>query len=122
MKDIAKDMQTSVSGVSRCLALYPQGKPLALPRVLSFDKFKGNANGERFQWILTAPEERHILDILPGRRVSTIQSYLRSCSNRQGVQYVVMNMNQGYRDITKTFFAQAKIVRPLSCGALLHTM
>ena len=68
MKDIAKDMQTSVSGVSRCLALYPQGKPLALPRVLSFDKFKGNANGERFQWILTAPEERHILDILPDRR------------------------------------------------------
>ena len=41
---------------------------LALPRVLSFDKSKGNANGERFQWILTAPEERHILDILPDRR------------------------------------------------------
>ena len=110
MKDIARDTRTSVSGVARCLALYPQGKPSELPRVLSFDEFKGNANGERFQCILTAPEERRILDILPDRRGSTIQSYLRSFSNRQDVQYVVMDMNQGYRDIARAFFPQAKIV------------
>ena len=110
MKDIARDTRTSVSGVARCLALYPQGKPKELPRVLSFDEFKGNANGERFQCILTAPEERRILDILPDRRGSTIQSYLRSFSNRQDVQYVVMDMNQGYRDIARAFFPQAKIV------------
>ena len=110
MKDIARDTRTSVSGVARCLALYPQGKPRVLPRVLSFDDFKGNANGERFQCILTAPEERRILDILPDRRGSTIQSYLRSFSNRQDVQYVVMDMNQGYRDIARAFFPQAKIV------------
>ena len=110
MKDIARDTRTSVSGVARCLALYPQGKPKELPRVLSFDEFKGNANGERFQCILTAPEERRILDILPDRKGSTIQSYLRSFSNRQDVQYVVMDMNQGYRDIARAFFPQAKIV------------
>ena len=110
MKDIARDTRTSVSGVARCLALYPQGKPRELPRVLSFDEFKGNANGERFQCILTAPEERRILDILPDRRGSTIQSYLHSFSNRQDVQYVVMDMNQGYRDIARAFFPQAKIV------------
>ena len=110
MKDIARDTKTSVSGVSRCLALFPQGKPAKLPKVLSFDQFKGNANGERFQCILTAPEERRILDILPDRKVSTIQSYLRSFSNRAEVQYVVMDMNQGYRDIAKTFFPNAKIV------------
>ncbi len=110
MKDIARDTRTSVSGVARCLALYPQGKPRELPRVLSFDEFKGNANGERFQCILTAPEERRILDILPDRRGSTIQAYLRSFSNRQDVQYVVMDMNQGYRDIARAFFPQAKIV------------
>ena len=110
MKDIARDTRTSVSGVARCLALYPQGKPRELPRVLSFDEFKGNANGERFQCILTAPEERRILDILPDKKGSTIQSYLRSFSNRQDVQYVVMDMNQGYRDIARAFFPQAKIV------------
>ena len=110
MKDIARDTRTSVSGVARCLALYPQGKPRELPRVLSVDEFKGNANGERFQCILTAAEERRFLDILPDRRGSTIQSYLRSFSNRQDVQYVVMDMNQGYRDIARAFFPQAKIV------------
>lgn len=110
MKDIAKDTQTSVSGVSRCLALFPQGKPAKLPKVLSFDEFKGNANGERFQCILTAPEERRILDILPDRKVSQIQSYLRSFPNREDVQYVVMDMNQGYRDVAKTFLSNAKIV------------
>ena len=110
MKDIEKDTQTSVGGVSRCLALYPQGNLTAVPRVLSFDEFKGNTNGERFQWILTAPEERRILDILPDRRVSALQSYLRSFSNRQDVQYVVMDRNQGYHDVAKTFFPQAKIV------------
>ena len=51
---------------------YQHLKPNALPRALSFDEFKGNANGESFQCILTAPEERHILDILPDRRVSTL--------------------------------------------------
>ncbi len=110
MKDIARDTRTSVSGVARCLALYPQGKPKALPSVLSFDEFKGNANGERFQCIPTVPQERHILDILPNKRVSTIQSYLCSFSNRQDVQYVVMDMNQGYRDIARFFFPQTKIV------------
>ena len=110
MKDIAKDTRTSVSGVSRCLALLPQGKPVKLPKVLSFDEFKGNTNGERFQCILTAPEERRILDILPNRKVSTIQSYLHSFLNRNEVRYVVMDMNQGYRDIAKSFLPNAKIV------------
>ena len=110
MKDIAKDTYTSVSGVSRCLSLFPQGKPSKLPKVLSFDEFKGNTNGEKFQCILTAPEERRILDILPDRKVSTIQTYLHSFQNRSEVQYVVMNMNKGYRDVAKAFLPNAKIV------------
>ena len=110
MKDIAEDTHTSVSGVQRCLALYPPGKPEKLPEVLSFDEFKGNANGERFQCILTAPEEKKILDILPDRKVSTIQTYLLSFQNRREVQYVIMDMNKGYRDVAKTFLPQAKIV------------
>ena len=86
-----------------CCGIFGVKKP-------SLDEFKSNANGERFQCILTAPEERRILDILPDRRGSTIQSYLHSFSNRQDVQYVVMDMNQGYRDIARAFFPQAKIV------------
>ena len=43
--------------------------------MLSFDELKGNANGERFQCILTASEEKRILDIL------------------QDVQYVVIDID-----------------------------
>ena len=46
-----------------CLALYPQGKPRELPRVLSFDEFKGNANGERF--LHPSAEDFHDPFLLP---------------------------------------------------------
>ena len=110
MKDIARDTGTSVSAVTRCLALLNAGKPARLPDVIALDEFKGDAGGERFQCILTAPKERRILDILPDRTTSTLQSYLRAFPNRQDVRYVVMDMNRGFRDIARTFFPQAKIV------------
>lgn len=110
MKDIAQDTGASVSAVARCLSLLNVRKPAKLPRVLGIDEFKGDANGERFQCILTSPETRQILDILPSRTVSTLQSYLIAFPNRHEVEYVVMDMNRGFRDIARAFFPQAKIV------------
>lgn len=110
MKDIARDTGASANAVMRCLALLNVRKPDKLPRVLALDEFKGDANGERFQCILTSPETRKILDILPNRTVSALQSYLKSFPNREEVEYVVMDMNRGFRDIARTFFPQAKIV------------
>jgi transposase len=37
----------------------------SLPRVVSMDEFKGNAGGEKFQCIITDPEHKKVLDILP---------------------------------------------------------
>lgn len=110
MKDIARDTGTSVSAVTRCLSLLNVRKPDRLPRVLALDEFKGDANGERFQCILTSPETHRILDILPARTISVLQTYLKAFPNRQEVEYVVMDMNRGFRDIARTFFPQAKIV------------
>ncbi len=110
MTDIAKEIGISISGVARCMELVPQGKPKKLPKVLSFDEFKGNVNGERFQCILTAPQERRVLDILPKRTISTLQDYLKPFTNREEVEYVIMDMNRGYRDISKAFFPNAKII------------
>ena len=70
----------------------------------------GNANHERFQCILTNPEKRKIVDILPDRTASAIQSYLKSFPNRSEVEYFVMDMNRAYLEIGKTFLPQAKIV------------
>ena len=109
-KSIAAELGVSASSVNRWLGYLPRGKPAHLPRVLSIDEFKGNANGERFQCVLTAPEERRVLDILPDRTATTIQDYLKSFSNRDEVEYFVMDMNRAYRDIARTFFPKAKIV------------
>ena len=109
-KSIARELGVSAFSVNRWLSYLPKGKPPLLPRVLSIDEFRGNANHERFQCILTDPEKRKIVDILPDRTASTIQSYLKSFPNCSEVEYFVMDMNRAYLEIGKTFLPQAKIV------------
>lgn len=53
---------------------YP--KPSVLPQVLSIDEFKGNAGGEKFQAILTDPNNHKIFDILPSRTPYKLKDYL----------------------------------------------
>ena len=110
MKDAAKDAGVSISGVQRVLKIAPVSKPSRLPEAISFDEFKGNAGGERFQCIVTDPLNRRVFDILPSRTVETIQDYLRPFPNRDEVKYVVMDMNRGFRDAAKAFLPNAKIV------------
>ena len=110
MKDIARDTGTSVSGVQRVLKMMPVSKPQRLPEAISFDEFKGNTGGERFQCIVTDPLNRRVFDILPARTVGAIQDYLLSFPNRDDVKYVVMDMNRGFRDAARTFLPNAQIV------------
>ena len=109
-KSIGSELGVSASSVNRWLKHLSKFKPSKLPRVLSIDEFRGNSGGERFQCILTAPEERKIVDILPDRSVCTIQEYLKTFPNREEVEYFVMDMNRAYRDIARTFFPKAAIV------------
>ena len=110
MKDIAKDTGVSVIGVQRVLKMAPVSKPSRLPEAVAFDEFKGNAGGERFQYIVADPLVRRVFDILPSRTVETIQDYLRTFPNRDKVKYVVMDMNRGFRDAAKAFLPNAKII------------
>ena len=110
MKDVAKDTQTSVSGVQRVLKLMPVSRPQRLPEAISFDEFKGNTDGQKFQCIVTDPLNHRVFDILPARTVETVQDYLLSFPNRDEVKYAVMDMNRGFRDAAKTFLPNAKIV------------
>ena len=109
-KSIANELGVSASSVNRWLKYLPKIRPAKLPEVLSIDEFRGNAGGERFQCILTAPEEKKIVDILPDRSTCTIQDYLKGFPNRDEVKYFVMDMNRAYRDIARTFFPKATIV------------
>lgn len=110
LKSVAADTGTSASTVGRVLNTLSVSGPNQLPETLSFDEFKGNLGGERFQCIVTDPLNRRVLDILPSRNVETVQDYLRTFTNREDVRYVVMDMNKGFFSVAKTFFPNAKII------------
>lgn len=109
-KDIAKEFQISESTVCRWMNLCEYGRPVKLPSVLSIDEFRGNAGGEKFQCILTAPLQKKILDILPDCKESHIYEYLRQFPNRDDVKYFVSDMRKEYISMAKSLFPNAKIV------------
>lgn len=106
---IAKRHNLSASTVFRYFDLvsYPCRE---LPEVLSIDEFKGNADGEKYQTILTDAKNRRIVDILPDRKNRTLIDYFMRFSNRKDVKYVVMDMNSHFREVAKRCFPKAKIV------------
>jgi transposase len=108
-KEIARETGLSQTTVSRVFDKVNYGKS-TLSKVLSFDEFRGNAGGEKFQFILTDPENRNVLDILPDRRQETLYKYFSGFLNRKDVNYVVIDMSRVYRDVVKTCFPNAKIV------------
>lgn len=81
-----------------------------LPRVLSIDEFRGNAGGEKFQCIVTDPENKKVLDILPNRKTDDLTGYFLKYDNRKEVQYVVIDMSGPYKSLAKSLFPRAKII------------
>ena len=108
--EIAKEAGVSPSTMGRWMNLLSYGKPKLLPKVLSIDEFRGNTDRGKFQCILTAPEAKAILDILPTRYATDLHSYFYSFPNRKEVQYVVMDMNKDYFALAKHHFPNAKVV------------
>ena len=100
----------SDSSVFRRIKQIQFSKPERLPKVLSIDEFRGNAGKEKFQTILTDAHNRTLFDILPSRSQATLSSYFQAFPNRKEVEYVVMDMNQSYRELARIYFPKAKIV------------
>ncbi|WP_051263141.1 transposase [Tuberibacillus calidus] len=51
-----------------------------LPRVIAVDEFKGDANKTKFQTIIVDVEKKEIIEVLPVRRVETLEKYFKSIS------------------------------------------
>ena len=109
-KELANLMGVSPSTVARWLSLLEFGKPDRLPSVLSIDEFRGNTEYGKFQCILTAPEERRVVDILPTFRENDIYQYLSTFPNRKKVRYFVTDMKKEYVSLAKSLFPNATIV------------
>ena len=97
--DISKRYNVSTATVSRILDTISFSKP-QLPRVLSIDEFKGNAETGKYQCILVDPIKREILDILPDRSQSHLIDYFRGYSGieRRKVDFFVCDMWKQYTD------------------------
>ena len=106
---IAKKHNISVSTALRYFNLVSYSCK-KLPEVLSIDEFKGNADGEKYQTILTDPKNRKIMDILPNRKVSVLIRYFRQFENRKEVKYFIMDMNPHFREVAEICFPKATIV------------
>ena len=107
--DIGRENNISVSTALRYFDLVNY-RCTKLPEVLSIDEFKGNADGEKYQTILTDAKNKKVLDILPNRKTTDLIRYFLKFSNRKDVKYVVMDMNKDFRYVAETCFPNAKIV------------
>ena len=105
---VAKEVNLSISTVIRMFDIV--GTPMVnMPKVLSIDEFKGNTGREKYQCIITDPENRTILDILPTRHKNDLICYFKKFDRRK-TKYFVCDMWRAYEDISKTFFKQATFV------------
>ena len=98
---VAREVNLSVSTIIRIFDLvsYPKAE---LPKVLSIDEFKGNTWGEKYQCILTDPENKIVLDILPERYKPYLTTYFCKYpkEEREKVKYFVSDMWRTYYDTT----------------------
>ena len=98
MKEIGIRANISAATVARILD-HMRYSCDSLPKVISIDEFKGNADGEKFQCILTNPSKRIVIDILPKRSVDSLCAYFAGfqLNNRKQVKYVVMDMSAVFK-------------------------
>jgi transposase len=87
-----------------------------LPRAIAIDEFKGDAGGEKYQTIIVDVENREVLDVLPDRRVKTIETYLKQCDTGN-VQIVVMDLSKSFKKAV-----QRQLGNPLIIADRFHFM
>ena len=97
----------SPSSVFRRMKDVSYPRPNVLPHVLSIDEFKGNAQGQKYQAILTDAKNHKLVDILPSRTQETLLNYFQSFPNRKDVRYFVMDMNKAYLEMKDLIFPNA---------------
>ena len=109
IKDIARAHNMAPQTASQVLNTVKH-HPVKLPEVLSIDEFRGNADGERFQCILTDLKSRKLFDVLPTRTQEELIGYFSQFRDRSNVKYIVMDMSGSYRPTMRLMFPKATII------------
>lgn len=111
LKHVATKVNLSTTTICRLLDTLNYTLP-TLPKALSIDEFKGNANTGKYQCILVDPVKKRILDVLPDRTQSHLSSYFREIpkKERYQVQFFVCDMWQPYVDLALAYFPNAEAI------------
>ena len=110
--EMAKRSDVSVSTVIRYCSKLAIPKPAQLPTVLGIDEYKGNAEGQMYQVIITDLRNHSVVDILPKRETRALIQYFKTFSKeaREQVKYIVMDMCPLFKLVMQTMFPHAHIV------------
>lgn len=102
---VAKKFAISVTTVQRIFDVISYPKP-SMPNVLAIDEFKGNTGGEKYNAILTDPENRVVLDILPKRQGEYLSEYFTAISRkeRKKTNFFVSDMWEPYVNSAAVYF------------------
>lgn len=105
---IARENNTSVTKVMRIfdMIFYSLNE---LPRTVAIDEFKGNTGKEKYNCIITDPENRVVLDILPTRKMYDLVKYFKEFpkENRMKVELFVSDMWKTYFKVSETWLKNA---------------
>lgn len=103
--DVALESNLSTSTVIRIFDMvsYPAADP---GEVIAIDEFKGNTGGQKYQCIITDPQNRVVLDILPMRYDHYLTSYFKNMP-REHVKYFVSDMWKPYAALADVYFKNA---------------
>ena len=110
--EMAKRSDVSVSTVIRYCSKLAIPKPAQLPTVLGIDEYKGNAEGQMYQVIITDLRNHSVVDILPKRETRALIQYFKTFSKeaREQAKYIVMDMCPLFKLVMQTMFSHAHIV------------
>ena len=110
--EMAKRSDVSVSTVIRYCSKLAIPNPTQLPTVLGIDEYKGNAEGQIYQVIITDLRNHSVMDILPKRDTRALIQYFKTFSKeaREQVKYIVMDMSPLFRLVMQT---SLKLLMPL---------
>lgn len=110
-KDAAMILGTSISTILRrftkqAKAALPEG--FRLPKEIAIDEYKVDTDAGKYQLIIGNAETHEPIDILPNRRLQTINTYLQKYG--QDVEIVVMDMNGSFKAAVHQALAKLIII------------
>lgn len=112
IKQIAEECNISWASAARYFDMVSVDN-IHLTRCISLDEFRGDSGGQKYQCILTDPKHHRLLDLMPERNTDKLLEYFQGYSDRNNVEYVVMDLSNMFRYVANACFPYAKIVADL---------